>query len=51
MRVDGADKKDRLKASEYIAKANGAFVDKKELKGAIDGKIEFGFCDSNVVDN
>jgi phage terminase small subunit len=51
MRNAGSDIKDRLKASEYIAKTNGAFVDKKELKGAFDGKIEFGFCDPTVVDN
>ncbi|WP_342431097.1 terminase small subunit [Neobacillus sp. FSL H8-0543] len=45
LRDENADMKDRLKASEYIAKTNGAFVDKKEVKGAFDGIIEFGFID------
>jgi phage terminase small subunit len=51
LRDANADMKDRLKASEYIAKTNGAFVEKKELKGAFDGKIEFGFCDPTANDN
>jgi phage terminase small subunit len=50
LRDANADMKDRLKASEYIAKTNGAFVEKRELKGAFDGKIEFGFCDPTVAD-
>lgn len=45
MRDENADVKDRLKASEYIAKTNGAFVEKKELQGAFKNKIEFGFVD------
>jgi phage terminase small subunit len=50
MRDSVADLKDRLKASEYIAKTNGAFIDKKELHGALNGKIEFGFVDPTVED-
>jgi phage terminase small subunit len=45
MRDTSADTKDRLKASEYIAKTNGAFVERRETKGAFDGKIEFGFVE------
>jgi phage terminase small subunit len=51
MRDDGADIKDRLKASEYIAKTNGAFVERKELQGAFDNKITFGFVDPSVADS
>ena len=32
---------DRLKASEYIAKTNGAFLDKVEIKGEIRGNNPF----------
>jgi phage terminase small subunit len=45
LRDENAEMKDRLKASEFIAKTNGAFVDKKEMKGSFDGTIEFGFID------
>jgi phage terminase small subunit len=45
MRDEDADLKDRLKASEYIAKTNGAFIDKKEIQGQGYTKIEFGFVD------
>ncbi|WML56668.1 terminase small subunit [Neobacillus sp. PS2-9] len=48
MRDEEADMKDRLKASEFIAKTNGAFVEKKELQGGFNGKIEFGFIDPSV---
>ncbi|MBG9450419.1 hypothetical protein ABE67_14055 [Cytobacillus firmus] len=51
MRDRAFDIKDRLKASEYIAKTNGAFLDKKELKGHFDNKIEFGFVDPTVAEN
>jgi len=34
MRDENTDMKDRLKVSEYIAKTNGAFVEKKELQDA-----------------
>jgi phage terminase small subunit len=51
MRDGNADMKDRLKASEFIAKTNGAFVEKKELKGALDGKIVFGFEDPTLAEN
>jgi phage terminase small subunit len=50
MRDSVADIKDRLKASEYIAKTNGAFIDKKELHGAFNNKIEFGFVDPTADD-
>jgi phage terminase small subunit len=33
MRSDETELKDRLKASEYIAKTNAAFIDKVETKG------------------
>lgn len=45
MRDAEADIRDRLKASEYIAKTNGAFIDKRELYGQGISKIEFGFVD------
>lgn len=45
MRDSEADIKDRLKASEYIAKTNGAFIDKREIHGQGISKIEFGFVD------
>lgn len=50
MRDENADMKDRLRASEFIAKTNGAFVEKKELHGALNNKIEFSFVDPTVVD-
>ena len=36
---DGADMKDILKASEYIAKTNGAFLDKVEHSGEVVTRI------------
>ena len=39
MRSDQVELKDRLKASEYIAKTNGAFLDKVEHSGDIVTKI------------
>ncbi|WP_088090656.1 hypothetical protein [Bacillus sp. OV166] len=51
MRDGNADMKDRLKASEFIAKTNGAFVEKKELQGGFNSKIEFSFVDPSVEDN
>lgn len=48
MRDENADVRDRLKASEFIAKTNGAFIEKKEVLGAINNKIEFGFIDPTV---
>jgi phage terminase small subunit len=47
MRDDSLDLRDRLKASEFIAKTNGAFLEKKELHGKFD-KIEFGFVDPTI---
>lgn len=43
MRDENADMKDRLRVSEFIAKTNGVFVEKKELQGGFDNKITFGF--------
>jgi phage terminase small subunit len=51
MRDGNADMKDRLKASEFIAKTNGAFVEKKELQCGFNSKIEFSFVDPSVEDN
>lgn len=51
MRDADTDIKDRLKASEYIAKTNGAFIDKKELHGAFNNKSEFGFVDPTATDD
>lgn len=50
MRDNAADIRDRLKASEYIAKTNGAFIDKKEIQGRGFNKIEFGFVDPTKTD-
>lgn len=50
LRDENADMKDRLKASEYIAKTNGAFVEKRELQGGFSNKITFGFVDPTVSD-
>src|SRR5690554_3967144 len=36
LRNEDNDYKDRLKASEYIAKTNGAFLDKVEQSGELD---------------
>jgi phage terminase small subunit len=35
MRNEAIEYKDRLKASEYIAKTNAAFLDKVELNGKL----------------
>ena len=35
------DLKDRLKASELIAKTNGAFIDRVEQSGSINLKVEW----------
>ncbi|MFJ5713093.1 hypothetical protein [Neobacillus sp. NPDC093127] len=51
MQDENVDMKDRLRSSEYIAKTNGAFVKKKELKAALDGKIIFGFEDPTIDDS
>lgn len=41
LRNNKKDDKDRLKASEYIAKTNGAFLDKVEHSGGLDIKVEW----------
>lgn len=46
MRDVEADKKDRLKASEYIAKTNGAFLEKQEISGGLDIKTDWGNDDA-----
>lgn len=40
MRNEEADLKDRLKASEYIAKTNAAFIDKQEQKIESEGTLD-----------
>jgi phage terminase small subunit len=39
MRSGNAELKDRLKASEYIAKTNAAFIEKKEITGEMTQNI------------
>ncbi|MEX2395884.1 MAG: terminase small subunit [Balneolales bacterium] len=39
LRTQENDYKDRLKASEYIAKTNGAFLEKVEHSGGLDIKV------------
>ncbi len=48
---EGADIKDVLKASEYIAKTNGAFLDKVEHSGSIDINIDIVDDDTDIVDD
>jgi phage terminase small subunit len=45
MRDKDTELKDRLKASEYIARTAGAFLDKREIKGQQISEIRFGFVD------
>jgi phage terminase small subunit len=40
LRGEESDMKDRLKASEFIAKTNGAFLDKIEHSGTVDFNID-----------
>lgn len=40
LRNEESDSKDRLKASEFIAKTNGAFIDKLEHSGNINSDVE-----------
>jgi phage terminase small subunit len=40
MRNGEADLKDRLKASEYIAKTNAAFIEKQEVKSETEGTLD-----------
>lgn len=37
-----ADTKDRLRASELLAKSTGIFVDRKEITGKAGGPLQFG---------
>lgn len=45
LRNDLAEHKDRLKASEFIAKTNGAFIDKQETHNKHSGEIKVIFDD------
>lgn len=45
MRNEEAEHKDRLKASEYIAKTNGAFVDKTEHSGSVRVENKYSYMD------
>ncbi|MED4455918.1 terminase small subunit [Metabacillus fastidiosus] len=40
MRNEHLEQKDRLKASEFIAKANGAFIDKIEHSGGVNHSLD-----------
>ena len=39
LRKEDAELKDRLKASEYIAKTNGAFLEKIEHSGSVNSEV------------
>ena len=39
LRDENMDPKHRLKASEYIAKTNAAFIEKQEIKADVDGVL------------
>ena len=39
LRDEAMDPKHRLKASEYIAKTNAAFIEKQEIKADVDGVL------------
>ena len=41
MREEEQDLKERLRASEYLAKTNGAFIDKVEQTGDFKLKVEW----------
>lgn len=41
MREETKELKDRLRASEYLAKTNGAFIDKVEQSGDVRIKVEW----------
>jgi len=47
LRNEDNDYKDRLKASEYIAKTNGAFLDKVEQSGGLDIDIKVNWGDED----
>lgn len=40
LRDESLDRKDRLKASEYIAKTNASFVEKTQISGELNHKVE-----------
>lgn len=45
VRDEEADLRDRLKASEYIAKTSGAFIERREIQGQGYNKIEIAFVE------
>lgn len=45
MRDEDADIRDRLKASEYIAKTSGAFIERREIQGQSHNMIEIAFVE------
>jgi phage terminase small subunit len=47
MQIEGVDMKDVLKASEYIAKTNGAFLDKVEHTGDLGLNVKVDYGDSD----
>lgn len=51
LRGEKIDYKDRLKASEFIAKTNGAFIDKIEHSGEIDLREKTKIIDSYLSDD
>lgn len=50
LRDDQNDYKDRLKASEFIAKTNGAFIDKQEVKQSGELTVNNPFKDLTTED-
>lgn len=50
MRSNETELRDRLKASEYIAKTNAAFIEKQQISGAMDNTLTVVF-DSGLNDD
>jgi phage terminase small subunit len=50
LRNNDVEFKDRLKASEFIAKTNGAFIDKIEHSGSINNEVEIIIGAENIED-
>jgi phage terminase small subunit len=50
LRNNEVEPKDRLKASEFIAKTNGAFIDKIEHSGSINNEVEIIIGAENIED-
>lgn len=47
-KTEGVELKDILKATEYIAKTNGAFLDKVQHSGDLNVNIEIDYGDDDV---